>query len=359
MWSLIGLLCLAGFAVYLAHERWNVDWRGDRSGPGRIKRYTNKGRLTLLRVGMATPSALDFELKRESWIDGLAKSIGISVEPQVGSPSFDEQVYVISDDARLTAMLRSDPALLMRVQRLVGSSARGFEFKRLVCRRGQLWVNLRPSGSGPDEFGEIQWALGELQELSGALPALPPYKPRGLDVRFRRTVVVLGIAGALALNAVVQFFRLVLTHFPFTVDDAQLWSLALPLAAAIVCALVFATLLLLGRSARVHLVLGEVLLFGGFGAVGTAFVELRDFNMEADRGPVAELPSMVEGKHFSRGRRSTTYYLYLTDWNGGGKTRHVTVSHSDYNLYLTGDAVTVRQWPGALGIRWVERIEKK
>jgi hypothetical protein len=358
MWFVIGLLSLAGIAVWLAHERWNVDWRGTPVGAGRMKRYTNKGRLTLLRVGMATPSELDFELKRESWIDNLAKTLGISREPQVGSPAFDERVYVISDDARLTALLRSDPALLMRVERMVGNAANGFQFKRLVCRRGQLWVNLTPSAAA-NEYAETQWALGELQALSDALPPLPAYKQRSLDRRFLHTVIVLGIAGGLAINAMVQLLRLALSNVPFTVDDGQLWSLTLPVAAAIVFALVFATLLLLGRSARMHLVLGEVLLFGGFGALGTALVELRDFNMEVDRGPPVELPSMVVEKHYSRGRRSTTYYLYLADWNGGGKLQHVTVSHSDYDLYLTGDAVSVRQWPGALGVRWVEKIQKK
>jgi hypothetical protein len=356
MWTVLGLLCLAAFAVASGISRWNVDWSGERSGPGRFKRYTNKGKLMLLRVGMETPSELDFELKRESWIDGLAKSLGISREPQVGSSRFDELVYVISDDTRLTALLRQDPQLLMRVQRLVGTGVNGFEFKRLVCRRGQLWVNLKPTASVANEYGEVQWALGELQALSDALPALAPFKQRSLDRRFLHAVLVLGISGGLALNGVLQLVRLSLTHFPFTVDDGQLWSLALPLAVAIVCALLFTTLLLLGRSARVHLVLGQVLLFGGFGAIGTAFTELRDYNMEADPGPPVTLQAAVLGKHISHGRRSTSYYVELSDWNGGGRRQSVQVSSPEYRRFDYGMTVQVRQWPGALGVRWVESI---
>jgi hypothetical protein len=140
------------------------------------------------------------------------------------------------------------------------------------------------------------------------------------------------------------------------VDDGQLWSLALPLAVAIVCALLFTTLLLLGRSARVHLVLGQVLLFGGFGAVGTAFTELRDFNMETDRGPPVMLSAAVVGKRISHGRRSTSYYVELSDWNGGGRRQSVQVSNPQFHRFEAGMSVQVRQWPGALGVRWVETI---
>src|SRR6478609_2843748 len=100
MWFGLGILCFAGIAWLLVHQRWNVDWRGDASGPGRFKRYGNKGRLVTLRIGMATTSELDFELKRENWSDRLANRLGISQEPQVDAPGFDEQVYIISDDTR-------------------------------------------------------------------------------------------------------------------------------------------------------------------------------------------------------------------------------------------------------------------
>jgi hypothetical protein len=358
MWFAIGLLSLAGIAFLLARARWNVDWRGQASGPGRVKRFTNKGRLNLLRVGLQTPSELDFELKRETWFDRLAKSIGISQEPQLGNRSFDELVYVLGDDPRLVAKLRQDSALLPGLQRLVGLSAHGFVFKRLVCRRGQLWVDLRPVGKTPDEPAAIAWALEELQQLSSALPALPAYRQRSLDRRFLHTVIVLGISGGLALNAIVQLLRMVVSHFPFTVDTSQLWSYALLLAGAIVCALVFATLLLLGRSARLHLVLVEVLLFGSLGALGTAFVELRDFNMEADRGTPVELASTVLAKRVSHGK-SNSYFLDLADWTGAGGSRRIEVSPSDFDLYTVDMQVRVRQWPGALGVRWVERIDPR
>jgi hypothetical protein len=355
MWVVLGLLSLAGFAAWMAYVRWDVNWSGTPSGPGRVKRATNKGRLVGLRVGLETPSELDFELKRETWIDGLAKSIGLAQEPQVGSDNFDAQFYVICDDTRLTALLRQDRELMQRVRERAGRSAQGFDFRRLVCRRGQLWVDLKPHAT-VDEAAEVAHSLQELQALSAALPALPAYKQRTLDRRFLHAAIVLGVAGGLAINAVLQMLRVVLSHFPFAVDAGRLWTLSLPLAAGIVVVLVFATLLLLGRSARVHLVLGQVLLLGSFGAVGTAFTEVRDYNMEADRGPPVDLPATVLEKRFSRGSKSTSYYLIFSDWNGGGGSRQLQVSRSDYNLYPMGVAVTVRQWPGALRVRWVEKI---
>jgi len=356
MWFLIGLFTFACCAAWLAWVRWNVAWSGDRWGVGRFQRRTNKGQLIMLRVGMDTNSELDFEFKREGWYDRLAKRIGIADEPQVGNPVFDDEVYVIADEPRVAAFLAQDQALLLRMRSLVCAATRGFEFRRLVCRRGQLWVMLKPSGGIADESGEINWALAELEALSNALPAVPGYGQRAFDRRFMITAVLFGLSAGLALNAIVQGFRLLMIHFPFTVDDGRLWTLSLLLGAVIVCALLFAALVLLGRSARLHLLMAEILLYGGFGGVGTAFIELRDFNMEVDPGPPTLLSAQVTGKHKHTGK-STRYYLEVSDWNGTGRTQSIQVDYSTYAGFSTGDALQVRQWPGALHVRWVERFE--
>jgi hypothetical protein len=359
MWFLFGLLCLGCGAVWLAVQRWEVDWRGDAFGHGRYKLHTYKGSVKWLRIGLATPSELDFELKPETWIDGLAKNFGISEEAQLGRADFDSAVYVISDDVRLIALLRYKPELLACIERIVNARPENFVFQRLVCRRGQLWLQLKPESAPSGHMATVQWALAELEELSKELPALAPNARRPLDRKFLHTVMVLGASGGLAVNALLQMLRLGFTHFPFTVDDGQLWSLTLPLTAALMAALVFATLFLLGRSARMHLVLGEVLLIGGIGALGTAFTELRDLNMEADSGPASVLDSRVLNKHSYRRRKGgRSYYVELANWNGGYKDESIQVSYTDYNRFSVGDNVRVRQHPGFFHVRWVESIEK-
>ena len=356
MWTLLGLLTLAGIAVYAAISRWEVDWKGDPFGAGRMKLYTDKGRTTGLRVGIATPSELDFEIKPETWIDRLAKRLGVSTETQVGSGSLDELLYFITDDTRLTGLLRQDGALAARVEGIGRANTQDFAFQRLVCRRGQLWLMLKPSGKPSGHLNATQWAMNELQALSGALPALPKYKQRTFDQKFLYVVIVFGASVGLIANALLHMVRLAIMDFPFTVDDGKLWSLAIPLALALLAVLVFATVLLLGRSARMHLLLGEVLLFGGLGALGTVFIELRDLNMEASQGPPTGYIRTITGKHVSRSRKSTSYYIEMADWNGGDREKSIRVSHSDYTRYLSGDRVVVMQWPGALGVRWVESV---
>jgi len=107
-------------------------------------------------------------------------------------------------------------------------------------------------------------------------------------------------------------------------------------------------------------VLIELLLVGSFGAVSTAFTELRDLNIELDQSQAIEYHAKTLDKRISRGRRrSTSYYLYLEDWNRGTFEEKVKVSKLLYNTIAVGDSVSIRQKSGYLGYRWVGSIQKR
>jgi hypothetical protein len=361
MWFVLGFVTLVGISVLMAWWRWGVDWSGTPHGAGRYKIATHKGKVQSLRVGVDTGVALDFELKLESWFDRAAKAIGISVEPQANRRSLDELVYILADDERLVRALRSDSALVERFERIARARVERFRFHRLVCRRGQLWIDFKPEKDPGDSMQAVDWALQELPALAQALPALAPGRERGVDRQFLRAVVLLGLSSGLAISGALHVVRMWVVYFPFTVDRAQLWSLAAAVAAVLLLALVALVLALLGRSSRAHLVLLEVLAIGGFGALATALVEIHDFNMEADRAPVQLHEVTVLSKHVTthrnrRGGTSHSYYLELSDWNGGGGSIDVQVSSSDYSMHLMGQRLQLRQHPGYFGVRWVESI---
>jgi hypothetical protein len=362
MWFVLGFVTLVGISVLMAWWRWGVNWSGTPHGAGRYKLATHKGKVQSLRVGIHTGVAFDFELKLESWFDRAAKSIGISVEPQANRRSLDELVYILADDERLVRALRSDRELVERFERIARARIERFRFHRLVCRRGQLWLDFKPEKDPGDSLQVVAWALQELPELAQALPALPAGRERGVDRQFLRAVVLLGLSSGLAINGLAQLVRMaVIGYLPLTVDTAQLWWLAAAVAAALLFALVAVSLALLGRTARAHWVLLEVLLIGGFGVLTTTFAELRDFNMEADGAPAQIHEVTVLGKHVTthrtrRGGTSHSYYLELSDWNGGAQAVDVQVSSSDYTMHLMGQRLQLRQHPGYFGVRWVESI---
>lgn len=363
MWFVLGIVTLVGITIGIAWWRWGVDWKGDRHGDGRYKLYKNKGKVQRLRVGIAAPVAADFEIKPEGWFDRLGKSIGIAVEPQANRRSFDEKFYILSDDERLVRALRTDADLLSRLEAIGNASVGGFRFQRMVCRRGQMWIVFKPEGKGEDHLTATQWAVQELLALAAALPALPRGQGHADNRPFLYSVVLLAFASALALNGAVHLFRIMaLGYLPYTMDRAQLWTLAAIVAAVLLLVLAVATVALLGRSSRAHLVLVQVLLVGGLGAVASAFVELRDLNMEADTAKVQELATVVQGKHYTTHRKrnggnSHNYYLELADWNTPGATLDLEVGSDMYNVRFLGEPLVVRQHPGFLHVRWIESID--
>jgi len=365
MWFVLSLLTLVGITVGIAWWRWGVDWKGEALGAGRYKLHSNKGKVQALRVGIAADAAVDFEIKPEGWFDRLGKSVGLAVEPQSNRRSFDEAFYILSDDARLVRALRLDAELLSRLEGIGRARVGGFRFHRLVCRRGQLWIVFKPDGQPENHLEAAQWAVPELLALAQALPALSPGQAPVGSRTVLYAVLLLAFSSALAINGGVHLFRILANGYvPYTVDTSQLWTLAVIAGAVLLVAMGLATMALLGGSSRAHLVLAQVLLLGGLGALATGFVELRDFNMEADRATAQEFATVVQGKHYTTHRKrgggtGYTYFLELADWNRPGLTLDLEVSPHTYDIRYLTQPLVVRQHPGFLGVRWVESIEPR
>jgi hypothetical protein len=359
MWFLLGFVTLIGSAALIGMHRWEERWSGTEFKGARFKIRKKDGDPIALRVGTTTACALDFEVKTEGWLDRLAKRIGLSVEPQLGQPAFDERLYLVADDERLVVALRQDVHLLRLLERIGWAAQHRFVFKRLVCRRGQLWIDFAPSGTDPSPMEVVTWAAPVLESLAARLPEAPPGVERGVSRQFLRAVILLALSSALAVNGIGQAFRMSLGE-AFTVDAAKLAWPAAVIATGVVLLLAGATLALLMRSARTHLVLVEVLLVGGLGAFATTYVELRDLNMEGDASAAAMLDTQVLDKYTTRGRRgSVHHHLELVDWNDANRRRSIGVGRDEYATAQKGDRVVVSQHPGYLGARWVESVELK
>jgi hypothetical protein len=365
MWFALGIVTLVAITVGIAMWRWDVNWKGERHGAGRFKLYTNKGKTQFLRVGIETSAAVDFEIKPEGWFDRFGKSVGIAVEPQANRRSFDESFYILSDDERLVRALRLDQELLSRLEGIGRARVGGFRFDRLVCRRGQLWIIFKPESQPEDPLAATQWAVQELLALAAALPALSPGQGHIGNRNVLYAVLLLAFSSALAINGVVHLFRILANgYMPYTVDTTQLWTLAVVAGGVLLLLMGLATMMLLGGSSRAHLVLVQVLLVGGLGAVATGFAELRDFNMEADGSKPQEFATVVQGKHYTTHRKKGggtgySYYLELADWNKPGLTLKLEVNSQTYNIRYLTQPLVVRQHPGFLHVRWVESIEPK
>lgn len=373
MWFVFGLITLISFSIYFGVRRYEARWRGTRSffprEPAYEYEFVRKPKSKTIRqmiVGVDAPKEFDFTFKRESGLDRVFKWLGISVERQFSASDFDRLVYVVSNDHHLFDEVMDDPALLQTVTELFRLNHFDCRISHLHCRNGRLWVVFKVGSLFNDEsnIGRLSKAFPRvaesLQSVAGLLKQnLPKSMGARRDPFILRAVFVLAVSTGLVINGLLHAFRLMLFPGAFTVDTTQLWTYAALAGVGILVALITLAIYLLGRSARTHLVIIELVLIGALGAVLTAFTEIRDINMELDTSTVQRFEARILDMSINRSRRSgTQHYLHVMDWTGLEDKRRIHVSGDFYRQMQKGERVEIRQRSGLLGIRWVESVAR-
>lgn len=362
MWAIFGFSTLIISIVMLGIHRYESKWSGIFANNCYYKEGRNQKtkKLYWIEIGVSTNSILDFELKKESWLDRVFKAVGLSKEGLIGKDELERNIYVVSDDERVFSVL-NNANMHQELQYFFDSRLHpGFRLKRIVCRAGKIRARFKVLDSDSDYFYLMKLVQPHLRALDELLPDQLLIDEPQRDPYFLKSILLLATSSGLAINGLVQLLRLGFMKVPFIVDTWQLWTMSLFYAAGVVFVLVTGTVVLLARTSRAHLVLFEVLLVGGIGAVMSCVVHLRDLNIDLDSTPASTFNTQVIDKHISRSRKGgTSYYITLAPWNENSSSKRVKVSYTDYGLYAIGGEVDVYQKPGYLNIRWVERIERK
>ncbi len=364
MWFLFGFITLISFSIYFGLQRHQSNWKGVTNSTNRIpfkhKTVSHKNKHHHLYIGCSAIKNINFSIKIERWWDRLFKWLGISVEHQVGSSEFDEKFYLITDDRELCDIFSHSPQLQETVNHIASCCAKhDLKIRRLHCKHGRIWLHLIPEykSNRPKVLIVARDLIPKLKSISDIFEEqLLITQNKKYDPFILRAIVILAISTGLAINGLTHFFRIIVIEVPFIIDDKPLFYQSLPWAVAVIATLVTITFLLLGRTARTHLVLIELLLVGSFGALSSSYLTLRDANIDLDTGKPAHFDVMIYKKKVSRGRRSTSYYLTVDDWYGEKKKRRIEVTRDIYYRFKQGDNAKIKQMPGYMGHRWVADI---
>jgi hypothetical protein len=365
MWFLFGFITLISFSLYFGLQRYKANWKGMTSLVSDIKcKYdvvTHKGSTTKVLIGCDVIEDVCFSIKIEKWWDRLFKAIGISVEHQVGVDEFDELFYLITDNQSLCSLFSGSFELQENIQEIINlCKTHELKFKKLLCRHGQIWLELVPESK--KERLRIHAITNDLVPvLHKIADVLDQNESYFLDEKHDpfiiKAMIVLAISTGLAINGAVHLYRILILDLPFIVNNTPLFYAALPWGLGIIGLLIFATLFFLGRTARTHLVLIELVLIGSFGAITTAYLTMRDVNIDMDSGTAEYFSVEVHDKRISRSRRSTSYYIKVDDWTKNNKGRvELMVSNDIYNRFNRGQLAKIIQMPGYLGYAWVSDI---
>jgi hypothetical protein len=362
-------VCTAAFAgwwVLCLRFADSVAFGARRNAYGPTQVMRNRGRVVFAGAGVPASASLRFEVKAENALDRLAKRLGISVEGQMGDAAFDRAFYLMCDDPVTLAALQREPALRAALLELVGGQVpAGFAFASLSCANGLLLAQYRNTrwfrDVDPDKLtGGLQLRL---QRIAQHLPARGG-DPAPADARRRASYrVTTAVFGALFIGALGSMW---VEHsgLPQVLDRSALWTVAAVLAATSLVAGGHWTWQRLGRTSRAHLALLQLVVVGAPGAWLCAMLLVRQLDIGLDQTAPRARSGFIEAfrtHHYRRLPDRFTIEVHVPEWVEDPSSRgyRASVRLDDAQLRAAGPAgpVHVIERRGALGLRWIERVE--
>ena len=359
---IFGCILLLAFFLYFTRRRLRkARWEGEKQSlqgaDFQLKTHTYRGNIVEVWIGMASVSQSDFFLKSETWLERFFKRTGLAKEYQTGNRAFDDAVYIVADDAATQREITTSPALMEAFLALLDINTDLVKVHALRHQQGRLWLEVRfaeVAACSEEDLQELaRLCVPQLAAIAAALPARQTALP-GNSGLVSGDAMLPAAAMALACTAGLHmiFYFVFSGQVPYTLDRAALIADAFALGGTILLALLLAGFMLTGKSARAHLVMLELLLVGGPGALGTALAQLRCLNMEFDRTEAVNYEVQVRDHRETEDDR----YIVIDDWLQPGETVAIPVKEKLYAQARPGTLLDIRQRAGYLGYRWVESI---
>lgn len=363
MWFLFGLVTITLCVGYEFWRRHMSLWKAEGRAHGiEYKHQRIKGTITGALVGVGCAQHPNFSVKRQTGIDNFFKRMGVSNEFETGDQGFDDSYYLITDNNALHHALTASPKFRAAIKRIMEYKLPARLGTRAIhCRNGRVWAELKIEAlyreeniestlkSLSEDIEVLVAAIGDVAQVSGS---------RWADPFVIKAALLLAVSSGLAINGCIRLFRLKIGDLPFALDyklivvDALIYS--------VVVILVFAVIAIywLGRSARTHIVLIELMTIGAFGIFLSIATEMRDINIEMDTSSPQTFKAQVERKYTSKGRRGRTkYHVVVENWNCDCDSYKLRVSEYEYRNFSEQGRVQVLQNTGYLGYPWISEVK--
>jgi hypothetical protein len=363
MWFLFGFVTLAAACVSSLIWRRTVSWSGETENaqgiPFEYEASTTKKKVRLIRVGVPCGPGFSLSLKPEGSMDRASKAIGLTKECQTGDAAFDDAIYVLSDDLVFHRMLQLDQKLRANVLRLVEICDVVGRLKAIHVHKGRIWVVVDPDTTDRDKAKDAgRDIVPALNHLAQDFAERPGAARDERDPFPFRAACVLGISTGLAINGGIGLVRAYPGDFPYMLNALAPLPFAVALGFAGIIGLIVCALWFMGRSSRTHLVLIELLLVGTFGAIASAYMELRDYNMEYDANPpnVHQATVTETWETYTRRRRggkTRHCHVALLGWPSETATTRREMSCGFYARVHVGTRLDIQLRTGALGWPWI------
>jgi len=318
------------------------------------------------RLEIPCSSSLQFSARLERGFDKWAKFTGLSYECQTGEKSFDERIYLSCITQEDADLIGQQPELSQKIILALQTDANNISFhpsSELICDGQHLFLKLSyPAKDRPAKDNFIDEKLPALQSLANALRQQKELNPHFWKVpNQRNAAITLALSSALAVVGGLEFIRF------FGFHDNELlhpWDLA---PYAIITALIGAILIIIfcltsiTVSARRHLILAEICMFGLPGLAFACYGWMYDANIRLDHSPyetrVLHVTDKYSVTHRVKNGKYHTYHLVVSP-NQPPLPDNLSISGQFYNHIEKNDSVKVSIKSGFLHQPWLKKIEK-
>lgn len=345
---------LRRFSASLGHEELRPYKTYEAELDGRRYEYAyraaSRNRPASFQVGIECASPGDFEVRPERRLDRLSKRLGIAAEIQTGDGPFDREFYIHTNSVEFCRRLLSDADVREAVRRIseLGYGTLRHDGERLeaVCSPFTA-VRSRPASFVEDAVRHLALLAARVPQEAYARRTLgmPSWKLA------RGAVFTVAALSLVAGGGAFLWGRR--AYPPLDELEAALFSLRYS-GAALLGFLVLAVALLRGRSGSHR----ELLVSGGIALLGIplsgagALVVLNGYG---DDSPPVHHETRVIGKHYSRHRSSTMYYVDARSWRAGRDEERLRVSSGTYRDVRAGRSVLrITTRAGRYGFEWVD-----
>lgn len=312
-------------------------------------------------------TSLQFAARVEKQFDRFAKHIGLAYECQTGHETLDDKVYLSSitqEDADSIGQKAELSSLILECIFGQGKSIENVMGNELICDGKNLYLKTtyqKHTAVTQMHFVENKRKL--LQTLANQLKNLPPQSSHFWKVPTQRnTAIALALSSAIAVVGGLEFFRFIIFR-----DNDLFAPWALAPSAFIIGLLggfLLITFVLIGikPSARRHLILAEVCIFGFAGLTFASYGWLYDINQRWDTSPTEVRVAQVTDKYsvYHRRRRSSyhTYHLRLAPTTPPLDSA-IEVPNRFYNQLGIGENIEISIKNGYFSYPWLAKIERQ
>lgn len=362
MWFLLGIISISICVCFEFWRRHLAKWKLEGSCHGLEYRHNvYKSKIKSIYLGVKCTDAVNFSIKRQSWLDNIFKAIGVSNEFETKDSEFDDSFYLISDNKSLQSLITSSEVFRLAIKNIMRRERiKDLKPKEIHCKNGRFWVVF--SVGGGYEKADIDQVCLSLQKYFNDVVCLlnkqTLSKSAWIEPFVIKAALLLAISSGLAINGVVQWARSAFGYFPLVLENSLIFYDALKYSAFFLLIFLIVALFCLRRSARTHIVLLELITVGALGIFLSTAMEMRDINMEWDRSPPqmhkVEIVNKYVQRSSGRGKR-THYYVVVKDWRCECGNYKFEMSRGMYNS-IGGDSISVIQKSGYLGYPWISQV---